>query len=188
MTIQLNSIKVGKGNTTVKEFLQLTQNLSEEDQQNQNLKPSSYLQAVSSWVLSCWASLAWPSSPSSLFSPHSRSLHLHPLPLQIHCLRHYRSHLLGSYEWTFNARAIHFPTSCIVQYQSQRPPLTCWVIFGFGELFIGLLTADRSGTESFRVEWLRAEHWSCTSPSVSHAFSCGSPPWQKCYRCSVKMS
>lgn len=32
MTIQLNSIQVGKGNTTVKEFLQLTQNLSEEEE------------------------------------------------------------------------------------------------------------------------------------------------------------
>lgn len=93
-----------------------------------------YLQPVSSSAPSCWAFLAWLSLPSSLFYHRSRFLHPRLPPLQSHCPPHRcQSHLQQRHRG--DSGGWGFPT-----HQTEER-LTCWIIFGFGQLVVRLLAA-----------------------------------------------
>lgn len=112
-------------------------------------KWDSYLRPVSSLAPSCWASPPWLSLPFSLFSLHSRFLRPHPPPLQSHCLLHRcQSHLPHWHRGISGS-----PLFCLTEWQNQRSALeqkvdelTCWIVFGFGELVVRLLTATEIET------------------------------------------
>lgn len=121
-------------------------------------KSDCYLRPVSSLAPSCWASPPWLSSPFSLFFLHSRFLRLHLPPLRSHCLLHHcQSHLPHWHRGNWGS-----PLFCLTKRQNKRShlkqkmdELTCWIVFGFGELVVRLLAATkietRQGLE--QLEW-----------------------------------
>lgn len=123
-----------------------------------------YLRPVSSLAPSCWASPPWLSLPFSLFFLHSRFPRLHRPPLRSHCLLHRcQSHLPHWHKRELRISAV-LSHQVAVQTPSPRAggekkkkkdELTCWVVFGFGELVVRLLAATKieTGQSLEQLEW-----------------------------------
>ena len=122
-----------------------------------------YLQPVFSLALSWRASPPWASFPFSLSFLHSRFLHLHPPPLQIHFLPPRCQSLLKpwnrgkSVSWSVatNKSPVVF-TECLSQppcLNQKTNGLTCWIIFGFRGLFIRLLTGTKNRQKQSLINW-----------------------------------